>query len=386
MRRNRCLNPRYFLQYEVLCNMSFADYRQLAEFLVAHGVTRAMFKPLSENDNTKQQIYLGGSFEAMNQLPFGDIRAGNPGGRANFKAAVELWWLNDDGNTAPAPRAQLILYPKYPEVHLSGFLQGAALAPREHLRPIPRSNRTGTDGRILIFGITNDNSVYAYLAPAGSPVAASILADRLTDHEASGVFYPLPLFRDADSKTLLLRRLGEIRRAGWHESCCLDRNGNIVPYHARNGGGYTLEALFGIIPNGRSEPDFMGWELKAVSKNRVTLMTPEPDSGYYGEQGVEAFVRRYGHDADNDTLYFTGIHKINARNVTTSMTMKLDGFDMETEKMIDPAGGILLFTGANEIAAKWSYQRLLEHWGRKHSQGLMSSMKGVDRHRLSIII
>ena len=31
-----------------------------------------------------------------------------------------------------------------------------------------------------------------------------------------------------------------------------------------NGGGYTLEALFGIVRNGISEPDFMGWEFEGL--------------------------------------------------------------------------------------------------------------------------
>jgi hypothetical protein len=29
-----------------------------------------------------------------------------------------------------------------------------------------------------------------------------------------------------------------------------------------NCGGYTLEAELGATPNGYSEPDFMGWEIK----------------------------------------------------------------------------------------------------------------------------
>jgi hypothetical protein len=31
---------------------------------------------------------------------------------------------------------------------------------------------------------------------------------------------------------------------------------------APNCGGYTLEAELGITPNGYSEPDFLGWEVK----------------------------------------------------------------------------------------------------------------------------
>ncbi len=31
----------------------------------ALGATRIFFKPLAENDNSKQQVYLGGSFEVL---------------------------------------------------------------------------------------------------------------------------------------------------------------------------------------------------------------------------------------------------------------------------------------------------------------------------------
>ncbi len=37
-------------------------------------------------------------------------------------------------------------------------------------------------------------------------------------------------------------------------------DGSITPYLARNGGGYTLEAELGILPNSYSEPDLLGWE------------------------------------------------------------------------------------------------------------------------------
>jgi hypothetical protein len=36
----------------------------------------------------------------------------------------------------------------------------------------------------------------------------------------------------------------------------------ILPCKSPQCGGYTLEAELGITPNGYSEPDFMGWEVK----------------------------------------------------------------------------------------------------------------------------
>lgn len=348
--------------------MPFSDYTELSNFFVSLGVTRSFFKPLSENDNTKQQIYLGGSFQTLNQIPFGRIRVENESGKTNYKAAVELWWVTDTGETALAPHTQLILYPKYPEVRLSGFIRECPVAPSGYLQPVQQKHRTGFDGRILIFGITILRRVYAFLAPPDSPVARSIISDGLLNQEASGVFLHFPLGKDLDGRKKLISRLREIIDFGWHSSRRLDKHGNILQYKAQNGGGYTLEALLGIIPNGISEPDFMGWELKAFSQDRITLMTPEPDSGYYGEKGVEAFVRRFGHDAGNDTLYFTGVHKAASKNESTGMILQLQGFDLKSEKITDPSGGIALVTEIGDNAAKWSFGPLLEHWGRKHAQ------------------
>jgi hypothetical protein len=69
----------------------------------------------------------------------------------------------------------------------------------------------------------------------------------------------------------------------------------------------------------------MGWEMKAYSGDRITLMTPEPDGGMYGENGVKAFVREYGNPTGNDTLYFTGTHRADCRNTKTGLTLSVRG-------------------------------------------------------------
>lgn len=37
------------------------------------GAIKLIAKPLAENDNSKQQIYLGGNYEVLNILPFEDV-------------------------------------------------------------------------------------------------------------------------------------------------------------------------------------------------------------------------------------------------------------------------------------------------------------------------
>ena len=126
--------------------------------------------------------------------------------------------------------------------------------------------------------------------------------------------------------------------------------------------------MLGIIPNGRSEPDFMGWEIKGYSSDRVTLMTPEPTGGIYGENGVEVFVRKFGKPTENDTLYFTGLHKANNKNNSTGLTLVVSGFNPAKKVIENVNGAVELLTESGECAASWSFEGLLMKWNKKHAQ------------------
>ncbi len=298
----------------------------------ALGATRVFFKPLAENDNSKQQVYLGGSFEVLTFFPYGTVHAEPDLKEPTFKAALEFHWVGPK-TVEKAQGAQLILYPRYPEVRLSGFLVGCRTAPRMHLRPIPKQDRKGVDGRIMFFGTTADGRTLSHLAPAESALAYEAL---LAPYIDAGLFKELPIVGTpaGDSKSLVIQKLREIQLMGPVPSMRLDRAGNCIPYKARNGGGYTLEALLGIKPNGDAAPDYLGWEIKAFSGSHITVMTPEPDGGFYGENGVGAFVRRYGrHVSGKDQMYFTGRHFYGKADRTTSMTLGLVGFDITKDSL-----------------------------------------------------
>ena len=49
------------------------DIEDLSEILVQKDATEFFFKKLSDNDNCKQQIYLVESYDALTELPHGDI-------------------------------------------------------------------------------------------------------------------------------------------------------------------------------------------------------------------------------------------------------------------------------------------------------------------------
>jgi hypothetical protein len=349
--------------------MEFASLDQVIAKMQSLGATEFYCKHLAENDNSKQQIYLGGSFDILRQLPFEAIVAGEvTAKRQAFKAQVNLYWIDEYGHACLAPGSQLILYPDYPEVRLSGFLRGCPVAPNEWMRPIPKDRRrfnNSTDGRVILFGVAGDR-ILAYLALAGSVVAGALYRDSPREGRG-GPLTPVSLGRSIDSRAALLGAMSKIVRH-WHPSRRLNKFGASVPYAASNGGGYTLEALVGVIPNGRSEPDFLGWELKAISGKRVTLMTPEPTGGIYREQGAKDFVRRYGAGVREDgAQYFTGTHRWGAEGARSGLTLMISGFDSLNEKINVSSGGIQLVDREGRLAAEWGYAGLIEHWARKHA-------------------
>ena len=138
------------------------------------GAQRVLCKRLAENDNSKQQVYLGHGFDALNLVPFGEVTSDSSTKQPIMKAALTLRWLDEEGRTAPAPGAQLVLYPQYPEVRMSGFLRGCPTAPAAQMRPVPKEQRrynNGPDGRLLFLALLPSREIVAHLAPAGSAIA-----------------------------------------------------------------------------------------------------------------------------------------------------------------------------------------------------------------------
>jgi hypothetical protein len=218
--------------------------------MAGHGATRFYAKQLAPNDNSKNQVYLGGGFGALNIIPHGDIEedgsqiAGSVRDRA--KAPVNFWWMDEQGIT-PAPEAQLILYPKYPEVRLSGFLNRVDPARK------PALMRSRDEGRVLFLGVCPDGRVIGHVVGQDAPEVVA-LAEVVKPLEVSGVFLDLQSLRQrgGSSRQMLLDALRMIHAKGWVPSQKMGKDGVPMPYNARNGGGYTLEAELGISPNGLS--------------------------------------------------------------------------------------------------------------------------------------
>lgn len=336
-------------------------------------------KRLAPNDNSKNQVYLGGGFTALNIIPHGNVhadasdKAGSVRDRA--KAQVNFSWVDETGNHI-APNAQLILYPKYPEVRMSGFLQGCRKAPSAVMR-------SRALGRVLFLGILPDRSVVGFAVFAEHPLAREL--DTLKGVEEVGVFLNLSsvVTGDSDTKGQLLLALRRVHEKNWIGSQKIGPEGIPVSYSAPNGGGYTLEAELGISPNGYAEPDYLGWEVKQFgvtnfetyrARSPVTLMTPEPTDGEYKNEGVAEFLRRYGYPDTNgvqDRINFGGVYRVGQEfHGSTGLALVLRGFDAESGKITDMDGGIHLISKSDNVAAEWGYSEIMDHWNRKHAQAV----------------
>jgi hypothetical protein len=337
----------------------------------SQGCKKIYIKLLSPNDNSKNQVYLAGSFELLNIFPISTIEAVSPGEWKNerFKASLNFYWLNSNGNITKAPKNKLILYPKYPEVRFSGFLTGCENAPSDLMNG-RIANRT------LFFGIGSGGRIIGFVSSPTSTISQQIQSSELPT--VFGVLRVIELTIDS-SQVTLFNELRRIHEKDWIPSKKLTRTGAISPCNSSNCGGYTLEAELGITPNGFSEPDFLGWEVKqfavknfkSISNSVITLMTPEPTGGKYVEIGVENFVRRYGYldkVGREDRMNFGGIHKVNQNNELTNLRLELVGFDASENKIISSAGYIGLLDRNDNIAASWNFSSLLLHWNRKHNQ------------------
>lgn len=345
---------------------------RLKDVFKHYGCDKLYVKVLAPNDNSKNQVYLGGSFEVLNILPIKDIISEEAGdwNRERFKASVDFSWIADDGALNIAPAAQMILYPKYPEVRFSGFLARAKDAPSKLM-----TQRTA--GRLLFLGVTDQRKILGYVSDVATSITNefSVIPNKVT----TGVFTVLELSGIVDTKAKLIEEMRRISQKGWIVSKRLDKYGNEIPCAAPHCGGYTLEAELGITPNGDSKPDYLGWEIKQFSVanfNRIessviTLMTPEPTAGFYKSDGVKGFLRKYGYEdkmGRADRINFGGVHKVGLQHPTTNLTMQLIGFDSHSGRIRSTAGRIALIDPVGVEAASWDFSSLIMHWNRKHNQ------------------
>jgi MvaI/BcnI restriction endonuclease family len=332
-------------------------------------------KRLSANDNSKNQFYFGGSFDILNILPIKEITTHDAGDwkRTRFKTELDFSWVNDEGVLNIAPDAQLILYPKYPEVRFSGFLKGSKNAPSALM-----ANRI--ENRLLFLGITDKGKIIGFVASPESEISREF--DGLPKLAEVGVFKEITISNDEiqlNTREQLINELKRIHQLGWIDSKRLKSAGNLLPCNNTNCGGYTLEAELGVFSNGLAEPDYLGWEIKqfavrnfkSFSAKPISLMDHSPSHGFFAENGAEAFIKKYGY-ADKmgreSRFNFGGTHKFEKQHKLTSLKLIVEGFDANENKITNPDGFIGLIDMQENMAASWSFASLIKHWNKKHSK------------------
>jgi hypothetical protein len=358
-------------------DLSFEDLRKL---FIENGCTSVLVKAMAPNDNSKNQVFVGNDLTEVASIPSGSMSI-VPGTSKKkslppsiVHARLNLLWLTELG-TVEAPSARLIYYPQYPEVRLSGFLKGVKGAPNDLLNPAKRGREPG---RLLLLGI-NEQKKAIFMTVLSANGIPNVAVRAATGLSSVGVFSIWDLgSHDADaSKQGLIDELCRIHSAGWINSKRLKKDGP-VPYLAQNGGGYTLEAELGILPNGYAAPDFYGWEVKQHAtksfvrhaSGSVTLFTPEPDGGVYVHKGLEEFLTKWGKTKAGSTrLDFAGRHLYSVRSSRTKLMLDVDGY-IAGETSFDASGRICLRADDGTVAAEWSFKKLLQHWKKKHSNAV----------------
>ncbi len=351
------------------------NFKNLLNLFSDNNCETVYVKRLVRNNNSKQQIYVAqGDTRVLNVFPLKDFKSvlNSNAKKETFHAACNFSWLDGSGNKFVAPNAKFILYPKYPEVRFSGFIQGCKKAPSEILNNL-------TEGRLLFFGISKTDEILGYASEAESEITKEFLS--LKNVPMVGILYSLAIENKKiilDTKPQLLQKLKEIYIKGWIDSKQLKPGFIVAPCNESRCGGLTLEAELGIIQNGKSEPDYLGWEVKQfgvkklhlINSSRITLMTPEPDGGLYKEKGGIDFVRTYGYKSKSisERMDFTGYHKCGILQKKSALTLSIQGFDFLTNTITDANGGIYLFDKKNNIAASWSFSKMLTHWTKKHAK------------------
>ncbi len=350
------------------------NLKQLLKIFSNNACHKVYVKLLAENDNSKNQVYFGGSFDILNMLPASEILRDEGGNRQreSFKSKLDFYWINEEGNNLKAPHAQLILYPDYPEVRFSGFLLGSKGGPSLLMN-------SRIQNRVLFLGVSDDRKIYGFVIGPESEIANEFSA--IKELEKHGIFSILTILNDSiqtNPKEKLITELKRINQLGWIESKRLTPSYLIVPCESSNCGGFTLEAELNIPSNPKSEPDYLGWEIKnfrvtnfeRIISSTITLMDHSPTHGYFNQHGAEAFIRKYGYSdrrGREARFNFGGTHRNDTIHNLTSLKLVIVGFDNQNLKITDTNGFVALIDKGDNIAASWSFASFIEHWNKKHS-------------------
>jgi hypothetical protein len=323
-------------------------------------------KRLAANDNSKNQVYLGGDENALRELSV-DL-SGAALTASTYQIDQPTIWMDDDGQLARAPGTKVIFYPQYPEARMSGFARGvpAGFGGRDLL--VRREF-----GRVLLVGLT----ATGWLIWVGAPSTSEI--DALETRELHGTPFNELIAPWAPTPDEiwdeLLSRAADLAAGPPLPSVKMLSSGELVATKpsSPHASGYALEAALGIPANATPGPDYKNLvELKTFAGSRISLMTPEPTGGLYATpgSGKANFMYRWGLERADGKWRFNGQHRLNEPKSSNPLTLRVQGWSEESPGKYDLDAHLRLQDDAGFVAASWLLKDMNAKWLRKHDQAL----------------
>lgn len=332
------------------------------------GADRILLKALAPNDNSKNQVYVGGSDVALRELRVDLGEATLSSVAKSFQIAQPTTWIDESGNIAPAPGTKVIFYPQYPELRMSGFATGVpqGFSGRDLL--VERA-----DGRTLLIGLVPGGWLIWVGKPAAEALARLELnAVRGTPFHEVVVGHPMTPTQIWDE---LLDRVALLAAGPPLPSVRLNSDGSVVATNPTDphSGGWAVEAALDVPVNALPGPDYRGLvELKSFSGSRISLMTPEPTGGMYaGPGGKQLFMSKWGLVSDDGAkIRFNGQHRLNEPKTSNPLTLRAVGWSDATPGRYAPDAQLQLLDASGANAAAWLLKDMNAKWLDKHDQAL----------------
>ena len=181
----------------------FNNLHELIFSLKNQNISKILIKELSSNDNIKNQIYLGKDFSISNLIPHQEIKLSFNSKRSRPYARLDFSWIDSKG-VYEAPNANIILYEKYSEVRLSGFIQNC--------KNPPEIIKNRHEGRLMFFGISSNKKIYGYVTNPFDKIYQKLQTMNL---QKNGIFFEFPI---KDEESTIFNKIKIIQQKKWIKS------------------------------------------------------------------------------------------------------------------------------------------------------------------------
>ncbi|MCE1054980.1 MvaI/BcnI family restriction endonuclease [Pseudomonas alloputida] len=374
---------------------SLADIENL---LRGFGVDKMLLKLLPKNANDKNQIYFLRSLmdlHAYFDMTVSERSASSSLSKANSKPGDNIpeatfnnfHWVDTNKQLVRASNVKAIVYTQYPEVRLSGFSTDGGTMPTSLSVAFTQEHPEAK--RLLVLGHMPGGGCLAFMfVDFDDDLERQI--STLPGFKGSRVCKALQIPQNYIGRLFDRFKTDVMGRA--HSGFRLNVMGERIPFDGTQVCGYTLEGLLGIVPNSGKDGDIYGIELKAHTTPKVTLFTTEPDFGLYVDN-FEKMIKTYGYEASPGEWRLTGIHRADIRCAKSGLTLQVreykpvDPEDIKSDWVRDDSGArisfpydpttpltskmngveVVLTDKSGVVAAGWSLDRLMNHWGAKHN-------------------